>query len=229
MLKSKATRNEKDLDDPAVERDCVVLIMKYLKGDALKDILANIPFIVYTIVYGIPRDPVMLEEQTSDWLFNLVMGLKIFRLSHFDEMTDAITRLMDSLSEVFWRQTFMFENLLKWILTGIRFILCLHYFACGWVMIHRIKLEQGYRLIEFTYNFDIYDYTEALYLMTTTITTVGYGDFKAFHDPTGHWLPEMIYLYFVTLFGIIMFSTVTREIFVYKKLNTVSQMVKEGR
>lgn len=103
MLKSKATRNEKDLDDPAVERDCVVLIMKYLKGDALKDILANIPFIVYTIVYGIPRDPVMLEEQTSDWLFNLVMGLKIFRLSHFDEMTDAITRLMDSLSEVFWR------------------------------------------------------------------------------------------------------------------------------
>ena len=57
--------------------------------------------------------------------------------------------------------------------------------------------------------------------MTTTITTVGYGDFKGFHDSSGNWLPEMIYLYFVTLLGIIMFSTVTREIFVYKKLLTV--------
>ena len=65
--------------------------------------------------------------------------------------------------------------------------------------------------------------------MTTTITTVGYGDFKAFHDDTGHWLPEMIYLYFVTLFGINLFSSVTREIFVYKKLKKVSEMVCEGK
>ena len=136
-------------------------------------------------------------------------------------MTDAITRLMESLSDYFWRKKFLFENLLKWTLTGIKFILVLHYFACGWILIHRIKFEKGYRLIEFTYNFDVYDYVESVYLMTTTITTVGYGDFKAFQDGTGHWLPEMLYLYFVTLFGIIMFSSVTREIFIYKKLKTV--------
>ena len=228
MLKSKAKGKESNLDDPAVERDVAVLIKKYLKGDALKDFLANIPYIVYIIVYGIPSDAEQLDERTGDWLFNLVMALKILRLSHFDEMTDTIMRLMDSLSEVFWRKTFLFENLMKWILTGTKFILALHYFACGWVLIHRIKYEAGYRLIEFTYNFDIYDYVESVYLMTTTITTVGYGDFKAFHDDTGHWLPEIIYLYFVTLFGIIMFSSVTREIFVYKKLKTVSEMVKEG-
>ena len=136
-------------------------------------------------------------------------------------MTDAISREMESLSELFWRKTFLFENLLKWILTGIKFILAVHYFACGWIMIHRFKSYLGYNLIDFSYNFDIYDYTESVYLITTTITTVGYGDFKAFHDPSGHWLPEMLYLYFVTLFGIIIFSSVTREIFVYKKLLTV--------
>lgn len=157
------------------------------------------------------------------------MAIKILRLSHFDEVNDAIKRLMESLSEVFWRKTLLFENLLKWILVGVEFILALHWFACGWILIHRIKLESGHRLIDFTYNFDIYDYVESVYLMTTTITTVGYGDFKAFHDDTGHWLPEMIYLYFVTLFGINLFSSVTREIFVYKKLKKVSEMVCEGK
>ena len=57
--------------------------------------------------------------------------------------------------------------------------------------------------------------------MSATITTVGYGDFKGFYDSSGNWLAEMIYLYFVTFFGIIMFSAVTNEIFVYKKLLTV--------
>lgn len=46
--------NEKNLDDSAVERDVGVLFKKYLRGDALFDCLANIPFLVYTIVYGIP-------------------------------------------------------------------------------------------------------------------------------------------------------------------------------
>lgn len=54
MLTSKANQNKKGLDDPAVERDVVVILKKYLKGDCLKDVVANIPFIVYTIVYGIP-------------------------------------------------------------------------------------------------------------------------------------------------------------------------------
>lgn len=54
MLQKKAHVNDKDLDDPAVERDVGILIKKYLRGDALFDILANIPFLVYTIVYGIP-------------------------------------------------------------------------------------------------------------------------------------------------------------------------------
>ena len=57
--------------------------------------------------------------------------------------------------------------------------------------------------------------------MTTTITTVGYGDFKGFHDSTGNWLAEMIYLYFVTFFGIMMFSIIKNDIFTYKKLLTV--------
>ena len=102
-----------------VERDNTVLIKTYLKEDGLFDFLANIPYIIYAIVNGIPKDIEEIEEERGRWVFNVVMGLKIFRLTHFDEVTDAFSRLMESLSEIFWRKTFVFENLLKWLLTGI--------------------------------------------------------------------------------------------------------------
>ena len=70
-------------------------------------------------------------------------------------------------------------------------------------------------------------YVDSLYLMTATITTVGYGDYKAFLDTEGHWMGEMIYLYWVTLIGITLFSSVTNEIFNYKKLEKVEEMIKE--
>ena len=124
-----------------VERDYTVLMKEYLKEDGLFDFIANIPFITYAIVNGIPQDLEAIEEERGRWVFNVVMGLKIFRLTHFDEVSDAFSRLMDSLADVFWRKTFVFENLLKWLLTGIKFILTMHYFACGWLLIHRIKLE----------------------------------------------------------------------------------------
>ena len=124
-----------------IERDYVVLIKEYLKEDGLEDFIANVPFIIYAIVNGIPHDPEAIEEERGRWVLNVVMALKIFRLTHYDEMIDAFSRLMDSLADVFWRKTFVFENLLKWLLTGINFILAVHYFACGWLLIHRIKVE----------------------------------------------------------------------------------------
>ena len=104
--------------------------------------------------------------------------------------------------------------------------MAIHYFACGMVLIHRIKEELHYKTFDYTYNDDASDYVESVYLVTTTITSVGYGDFKGFFDDEEHYaeancIPEMLYLYTVTLFGIILFSSVTKEIFTYKKLYTV--------
>ena len=62
-------------------------------------------------------------------------------------------------------------------------------------------------------------YFEAFYAICTTISTVGYGDFKGFVDaehPT--WAIEMSYLMLVIVVGIILFSSVTNEIFNYKSL-----------
>lgn len=64
-------------------------------------------------------------------------------------------------------------------------------------------------------------YVDGLYLMTTTITTVGYGDFKGFNDTDGEWIREMVYLIFVTVIGIVLFSIITNEIFTYQYPITV--------
>ena len=60
--------------------------------------------------------------------------------------------------------------------------------------------------------------------MITTISTVGYGDYKAFDvDNTDYMLgfKMMLYIIFVIVAGILLFTIVTNEIFNYKKLKTV--------
>lgn len=58
-------------------------------------------------------------------------------------------------------------------------------------------------------------YVESFYFICSTITTVGYGDYKAFNDTEMGWAPEMVYLIFITVVGILLFSSVVNEIFNY--------------
>ena len=60
--------------------------------------------------------------------------------------------------------------------------------------------------------------------MTTTISTVGYGDYKAFDVDDTDYLKgfkNMLYISIVIIVGILLFTIVTNEIFNYKKLKTV--------
>lgn len=60
-------------------------------------------------------------------------------------------------------------------------------------------------------------YFESLYLITSTISTVGYGDLKGFvnADASANWEAEMIFLSIVIVVGMLIFSSVTNEIFSY--------------
>lgn len=73
----------------------------------------------------------------------------------------------------------------------------------------------------------MHTYFETVYLMTSTISTVGFGDLKGFNSTEPIWAPEMVYLFFVTLLGIILFSTVTNEIFNYRELKTLKAIISE--
>ena len=92
LIEAAENKDTNGLHDPNVERDIVDLMMNYLKGDCWKDFLANIPFLLYLFIEGVPTELSAIEEKNNDWMLNLVMALKILRLSHADEIADAITR-----------------------------------------------------------------------------------------------------------------------------------------
>ena len=72
-------------------------------------------------------------------------------------------------------------------------------------------------------------YVNSFYLMVTTISSVGYGhdNFKAYPENSDSWLIEMSFMIFVIMFGMNLFSLVTNEIFTYKSMMTVKQIVME--
>ena len=68
-------------------------------------------------------------------------------------------------------------------------------------------------------------YVEAVYFMTTTISTVGYGDINARGSDDPIWTIDMIYMIFVTAFGIMAFSSVTDYIFSYRNVESVQKKI----
>ena len=89
------------------------------------------------------------------------------------------------------------------------------------------KAELGLPRAVFSQDTDLAIYVDSFYLMTTTISTVGYGDFKGFIGDTGDYEAEMLYLYMTTLYGITLFSSVLNKIFSYKKLLTAREMARK--
>ena len=121
----------------------------------------------------------------------------------------------------------MFENVLSWFLTGLKFLLSIHYLACGWIVINLVKELEEIKRVEFVETTVPARYFESFYLITTTITTVGYGDYKAYNDSDPVWATEMLYLFFVSVAGTLLFSTVTNSVFNYQKLDTVNEIVSK--
>ena len=70
------------LDDPKFERDISVICCKYMKNDAVADLLANIPITIYFVTYGYPD----ADEDKITWgthpTFVICMLLKFLRLLH---------------------------------------------------------------------------------------------------------------------------------------------------
>ena len=101
---------------------------------------------------------------------------------------------MESLEEVFYMKRYLFENLSRWILAAMKLILTIHYFSCGWILIRYYKRMEGYNTVDFDEEKIINNYAESVYFMSTTISTIGYGDFKGFIDTSGSWAVEMVFM-----------------------------------
>lgn len=121
----------------------MILTKNYLRKNAIFDILANFPLFIYTLSNGLPSSEEEVEKAAETRLFVVVMALKSLRLLHSTEVSDALKRIMNLFSDIFYMHKYMFENILRWILAGTKFLLAVHYFACGWILIHHYKGQAG--------------------------------------------------------------------------------------
>ena len=99
------------------------------------DLIANVPALYYEYAYTNES----MNEMVENKIFLACMSLKILRLWHAGAVGDTVRRLMDVLADIFYLKRYVFDNLNRWLMAGLKFLLAVHFFACGWILIHRVK------------------------------------------------------------------------------------------
>lgn len=150
------------------------------------------------------------------------MAMKTIRLIHLVKVTQAFRKVMEKLGSHFYQKRYMLSNLIEWMLTALKFLLGLHYLACGWLQVLAAYYDTGYQERTKTDR-----YIDALYMTSTTITQVGYGDYKAFKN-NGETKDSgpMVYLYCIIFLGINMFAMVKIQINNLQTEMTVDELVQ---
>ena len=88
------------LDDPKWERDISLITSRYFKNNAIIDILANIPLMIYYF-----KDDFTHEEMDFTGAYDLFFFAqlcKILRLFHIGIVFDSIRFLFDKIGDIFY-------------------------------------------------------------------------------------------------------------------------------
>lgn len=141
----------------------------------------------------------------------------------------AMKRIKDYAADFFYMRRVLFDNLYEWTIQAIKLLLIMHIFACGWLFIHDYKKENGDVHTTFYEEETFSRYAESIYFVTTTISLVGYGDYKGFLDDTGEWLWEMSLLLLLILYGNYSFSKITQKVREFKKMMTPQVLAKNAQ
>lgn len=135
-LKNQTAGASKSIDDPALQRDFLILFKKYLKYSAIVDIAANIPFIVILSPHIFVENKLAgSDDQYGQWNFMLCMSLVNLRLWHVNKVGQSMSAIFSILQDIFYLHRYTLSNLLSWTLASVKLIVFLHYFSCGWIFI----------------------------------------------------------------------------------------------
>ena len=162
--------------------------------------------------------------------------LSILRVAMLYKVFASVIMVFSMLNQVYIMKRLLLENIKDITIRFLQGILLLHIATCAWIMllftedeykesfalfkanIHESIVTTGSTggTLEFAEKF----YIDALYFMTTTMTTVGYGDIKGLN------IYEQLFLCVVIFCGIAMFTLITGQVLGYKKEPTVEDFAK---
>jgi len=73
------------------------------------------------------------------------MFLKILRLTHAGVLKATLGRILDMLAGLFEQHRYYFNLFFPWLMAGLRLILMIHFFTCGWIMLGEYYRHDDYR------------------------------------------------------------------------------------
>ena len=143
--------------------------------------LACVPVLSYEAVHGFTTDE---EEKRrhihNNWYASYVF-FKLFKLLMLARISALLSFAERELKAIdyFLRDKITIENMFGYIRAAGEFFIMIHFFACLWLYVGFLKFEwmsEEERLLENKHEM----YVNSVYYITTTMTSVGYGDISAF-------------------------------------------------
>ncbi len=155
----------------------------YLRGWFTVDFLAALPFEVILLA-ALKLWPSDTKHLSIYLLLQTITLIKLFKAGRiFGELQESL-RIIPALMRLI--------QVIYWLSAAI------HLMALGWVLIGGGETQGG--------NFD--RYLRAIYWVTTTIATIGYGDYTPDHGNNA----QIVYTIVVELFGVGMFSYIVANV-----------------
>ena len=176
-----------------------------------------------------------LVESNEYWWVSL---LSLLRLVMLVRIYQTLVMLCTMLSETYFSHRITIENAKNIGINILTAILILHFSASLWLIVHReakyaetmhILIEQvKKRVLTQGYENDLMrnliessevEFLNSIYFMTTTMTTVGFGDNKGMNES------ERIFLSIIMFFGLAMFTIIVNQVMSIRKVLKVEDLV----
>lgn len=122
-------------------------------------------------------------------------------------INQSVTFIEETIKSIFVRQKITVQNVIGQLRAASEFAIMIHFFACLWIYIGALDdswMTEEQRLFE---NNIVELYLDALYFITTTMTSVGYGDTSAF-SRTDRYMTSMIAILCTQFFGLLGFAII---------------------
>lgn len=178
-----------------------LITVEYIRTNFIFDFLACVPG--------------LLTGEKVLWLYLF----KMLRVNRLSRIIAFLTKLSGLLKDRFMKNQIFIDNLYKVLETVFILIFCLHLLVCCFIAIGHINSKESYDkswIVKhglFDEDHDIFStslsiddafriYWTAWYFVTTSITTIGYGEIS------GYTVYEKLFIIFLLFTGILIFTTI---------------------
>ncbi len=178
-----------------------LITVEYIRTNFIFDFLACVPG--------------LLTGEKVLWLYLF----KMLRVNRLSRIIAFLTKLSGLLKDRFMKNQIFIDNLYKVLETVFILIFCLHLLVCcfiaighihsqesidkSWIVKHGL-MDEDHDIYNSSFSLDetLKIYWTAWYFVTTSITTIGYGEIS------GYTIYEEIFIIFLLFTGILIFTTI---------------------